>query len=205
MQTINKSLFKNTLTYTWFAYPIAGILMALLWLWAFPTFHDADAHRKLSIFLATDVTNQEFAENIKAKYNPDILRKVNLSYALPNTATYSEKLRIALSDSDILILTRPVFESYEGSNFGYGLYFVKITDYIKEQVQIDDSVVYNDYSIRLKNKGENHYLENYMTFADEDYVICFSQSSQNLGTAIYSWNGQYTNAFSFVHYLLEGE
>ena len=202
MQTINKSLVKNTFTYTWFIYPVSAVLLTLIWLWSFPTFHMPSAHQKIDAFFATDITSNTFADNILKKYDRENLRQINPSYALPGSALYVQKLQIAIGHSDVLVLTKTQFSQYK---IDYSLFFVPVTSYIQEKCQINESQVFDEYGITLKNKGENHYLESYMNFADDDYVIALSVTSKNLGSAINEDNAPYDNALTFVHYLLEGE
>ena len=202
MQTINKSLIKNTFTYTWFIYPVSAVLLTLIWLWSFPTFHMPSAHQKIDAFFATDITNNNFVDNILKKYDRENLRQINPSYALPGSALYAQKLQIAIGHSDILVLTKTQFNQYK---IDYSLFFVQVTSYIQEKCQINESQVFDGYGITLKNKGENHYLESYMNFADDDYVIALSVTSKNMGSAINEDNAPHDNALTFVHYLLEGE
>ena len=202
MQTINKSLIKNTFTYTWFIYPVSAVLLTLIWLWSFPTFHMPSAHQKIDAFFATDITNNIFADNILKKYDRENLRQINPSYALPGSALYAQKLQIAIGHSDVLVLTKTQFSQYK---IDYSLFFVPVTSYIQEKCQINESQVFDGYGITLKNKGENHYLESYMNFADDDYVIALSVTSKNMGSAINEDNAPHDNALTFVHYLLECE
>ena len=201
MQTLNKSAMKNTFTYTWFIYPMSAIILSLVWLWSFPTFHQPSAHQKIDAFFATDIKSEEFADNILKKYDREILREINSSYAFPGTTLDAQKLQLALTSSDVLILPKEHFERYK---VDFDLYFAKVTSYIQEKCQIEETRVLEDYGILLKTKGVEHYLENYMTFDDKDYVLVFSANSKNLGSAIDEDNAPYDNALTFVHYLLEG-
>ena len=201
MQTLNKSAMKNTFTYTWFIYPMSAIILSLVWLWSFPTFHQPSAHQKIDAFFATDIKSEEFADNILKKYDRENLREINSSYAFPGTTLYAQKLQLALTSSDVLILPKEHFERYK---VDYDLYFAKVTFYIQEKCQIEETRVLEDYGVLLKTKGVEHYLENYMTFDDKDYVLVFSANSKNLGSAIDEDNAPYDNALTFVHYLLEG-
>ena len=203
MQVLNKSLVKNTFTYTWFIYPAAGIILTLIWLWSFPTFHQPSAHQKIDAFFATEITNEKFIDLIKEKYAPEDLREVNISYSSPNNlAVYTEKLKIAITNSDFLVLTRKQFEAY-GVN--YGVFFSPVTSYIQEKCGVEESQVIDNYGIEFKKQGEAHYLEQYMTFEDADYVLAFSVSSKNLGEAGGKNNAEFDNALTFVRYLIEGQ
>ncbi len=202
MQTINKSLIKNTFSYTWFIYPASAVILTLIWLWSFPTFHMPSAHQKIDAFFATDIKSEIFADNILKNYNRENLREINPSYALPGSSLYVQKLQIAIGHADILVLTKQQFVQYKVS---YSAFFAPITSYVQEKCQINESQVFDEYGITLKSKDENHYLENYMSFADDDYVIALSITSKNLGSAINEDNAPYDNALTFVHYLLEGE
>ena len=159
---------KNTFTYTWFIYPMSAIILSLVWLWSFPTFHQPSAHQKIDAFFATDIKSEEFADNILKKYDRENLREINSSYAFPGTTLYAQKLQLALTSSDVLILPKEHFERYK---VDYDLYFAKVTSYIQEKCQIEETRVLEDYGVLLKTKGVEHYLENYMTFDDKDYVL----------------------------------
>ena len=203
MQTINKSLLKNKFAYTWFIYPVAGIILTLLWLWSFPAYHQPSAHQKINAFFATDIKNDSFADKILEKYDREQLREITPSYALPGSALYSQKLSIAIGNSDVLILTKTQFDVYK-NKANLSLFFAQVTSYVQEKCQIDETMVYQDYGIMFKTNGESHYLEQYMTFVEDDYILAFSISSQNLGSAIDEDNAPYDNAFTFAHYLIEG-
>ena len=201
MQKINKSLLKNTFTYTWFIYPVAGVILTLIWLWSFPAFHQPSAHQKINAFFATDIKNEQVFDKILEKYDREDLREIDPSYALPGSATYAQKLQIALGNADVLVLTKTQFDNYK---IDYSLFFVEVTSYVQEKCQITENQVYDGYGILLKNKGEAHYLEQYMTFAEDDYILTFSVASTNLGSAIHEENAPYDNALTFAHYLIEG-
>ena len=192
---------KNTLTYTWFIYPLSAIILTLIWFWSFPTFHMPSAHQKINAFFATEITSEAFADKILEKYDRENLREINVTYAYPGTPLYAQKLQIALSDSDVLVLPKTLFQKY---SVDYSLFFVETTSYIQDKCQVENSKVIDNYGIILKNKEENHYLEQYMTFQEDDYVIAFSTSSKNLGAAVKEDNAPYDNALTFVHYLIEG-
>ncbi len=181
---------------------MSAIILVLVWLWSFPTFHMPSAHQKIDAFFATDIKSEVFADNILKKYDRENLREINPSYALPGSATYAQKLQIAIGHSDILVLTKEQFVKYK---VDYSLFFVPVNSYVQEKCQIDETQVIDDYGILLKGKGESHYLESYMTFSNDDYVIAFSIASKNTGSAIKEDNAPYDNALTFVHYLLEGE
>ena len=201
MQTLNKSAVKNTLTYTWFIYPMSAIILSLVWLWSFPTFHQPSAHQKINAFFATDIKSDEFADKILEKYERETLREINAEYAFPGTTLYAQKLQLALTNSDVLILPKEHFERYR---VDFDLYFAEVTSYIQEQCQIEETRVCENYGVLFKTKGVEHYLESYMTFDDKDYILVFSANSKNLGSAIDEDNAPYDNALTFVHYLLEG-
>ena len=201
MQTLNKSLMKNTFTYTWFIYPMTAVILSLVWLWSFPTFHQPSAHQKIDAFFATDIKSEEFANKILQKYERENLREINSTYAFPGTSLYAQKLQLALTSSDVLILPREHFERYRSE---FALYFVEVTSYVQEKCQVEETRVCENYGILLKTKGAEHYLENYMTFDDKDYILVFSANSKNMGSAIDEDNAPYDNALTFVHYLLEG-
>ena len=201
MQKFNKSMAKNTFYHTWFIYPVAATVLTLIWLWSFPVFHTPSAHQKINVFFATDVTSENFTKPILEKYNKEDLRQINPSYALPGTAAYYQKCQIALSNCDILILTKSAVETYKSS---YDTYFAPITSYVQEKVGIEESKIKDEHAILFREQGVAHYLDEYMTFIEEDYYLVFSITSKNLGSAINEDNGPYDNALSFAKYLIEG-
>lgn len=201
MQRINKSLVKNTLAYTWFVYPVSAVLLTLIWLWSFPTFHQPSAHERINVFFATDITNDKFTKPILEKYTKEQLRQINPSYAYPGTAAYLQKCRIALNVTDMLVLTKSAVQTYKNS---YEDYFVPITSYIQEKIGVEESEILDGYGVPFKKQGEPHYLDKYMTFMDTDYYLVFSVTSKNLGAAIKEDNAPYDNALTFAKYLLEG-
>ncbi|MBO4856359.1 MAG: hypothetical protein J5511_03200 [Bacilli bacterium] len=201
MQTLNKSLMKNTLTYTWFIYPMSAVILTLIWFWSFPAFHQPSAHQKINVFFATEMKSEEYLDKILTQYDREDLRQINATYATKTNPLYAQKLQIALSDSDILVLPKETFQKY---SVDYSLFFVEVNTYVQEKCQVNETVVVDNYGIILKNQGVDHYLDNYMTFEDADYVIAFSTSSKNLGAAVKEDNAPYDNALTFVHYLIEG-
>ena len=107
-----------------------------------------------------------------------------------------------MNNSDIMVLTKTTFEAYSKH---YVNYFVPIGSYVQEKIGIDESRIKDGYGVLLKNKDENHYLENYISFANEDYYLVFMISSQNLGSALDENNSAHDNALTFTRYLPEGD
>ncbi len=201
MQTFNKSRTKNIIAYTWFIYPVLAIILTLVWLWAFPAFHQPSAHQKLNVFLETDVKNESFIDPILEKYERENLREINTTYAVPGSAVYYQKLQIAMTNSDIFVLSKSSFEAYKTH---YDAYFVEVSSYIKDKCNIEDDKILDGYGVLFRTNGSPHYLDEYMSFMSEDYYLAFSQSSKNLGSTFSEDNAYYDNALTFAKYLLEG-
>ena len=200
MQTINKSLVKAKLTYTWFIYPVSVVLLSLIWLWSFPLAHQPKAHEKIEMYIEADVKSEKFANKILEKYNREQLRAINIDY--PNGIGSSTKLRMAFERCDMLIIPQGLFQTY---NHNYNDVFAEITPYVQEKCQIDGSLVIDDKAILLKAADTNHYLSEYIEFkSDLTYVITFLSRSKNLGVAIDEKNAKYDNALTVAHYLIEG-
>ncbi len=201
MQTLNKSLAKNTFTYTWYLYPIAAVFLTLLWLWAFPVVHQPTAHEKIELYISVDVKSEKFAKNILTQYDPHQLRAINVDYPSGGMGG-SQKLRMAFERCDMMILTQGMFETY---NRVYKDVFAEITSYVQEKCQIDSSLVVDDRAIMLKQANVAHYLDEYISFESNlNYVIVLLARSKNLGAAINEDNAKYDNALTVTHYLLEG-
>lgn len=202
MQIFNKSIVKNTLAHTWFIYPVSAMILTVIWLWAFPSFHQPSAHQKINVFFATDVTNEKFVDPILEKYDRENLREINVSYASPTSVGYYQKFKIAINTVDILVLTKSTFQTY---SHDYDTFFVPITGCVKSTAHISDERIIDNYGVMLKKSDETNYLSEYMTFnSEEDYVLTFSVTSQNLGAAINEDNAPYDNALTFARFLIEG-
>ena len=199
MQTLNKSLAKNTFTYTWYLYPIAAVFLTLLWLWAFPVVHQPTAHEKIELYIDTDVKSEKFAKNILTQYDPHQLRAINIDYPSGGMGA-SQKFRMGLERCDMMILTEGAVSSYKNSGI-----FAEITPYIQEKCQIDSSLIIEGYGIRLKQANTAHYLDEYISFdTNYIYLLVLLARSKNLGAAINEDNAQYDNALTVAHYILEG-
>ena len=205
MQVINKAAVKKTLAHTWYIYPIAGVLLTFIWMWAFQSFHQPSAHQKLNIFFATEVRNKKFIDNIQNKYDKEKLRQVDYSYSLPSVTGYYDKLRIAISNADIFVLTEEALKGFENYADQYFLafnenlkstYLVSSTDYL----QIKEK----DYGVLLKEKNQDSWLKSYMSFDEsQNYYIAISIASKNIGAALDSNNTYYDNALTFAKHLLK--
>ena len=200
MQTINKSLVKNTFTYTWFIYPIAAVLLSLIWLWSFPLAHAPSEREKIEMFIYADVISEKFADNILKKYDREKLRAINMDYTASMGAT--EKIRMGFTRCDMMILPQGTYLSNKSA---YSDVFAEINPYIQEKCQIDSSLVVEDYGILLKAANTHHYLSEFIKFDSSiDYVITFLARSKNLGAAFDENNAKYDNALTVAHYLIEG-
>lgn len=201
MQTINKSLLKNTLTYTWFIYPLSAVILSLLWIWIFPIAKRPSAHLRLEVFVAAKVKSNKVFNKILDKYEKDQLKQINVDSVKHSNSFYGQKIKIAFSTSDIMILQKGSFDIYKHSGLEY---FAPITSYVQEQVNIEESQVLDGFGISLKVKNESNYLDEYIDFEDNDYVLCFTASSPNLGLVNGEDNAKHNNALTFARYLLEG-
>lgn len=205
MQRVKKSSLKQTLVYTWYLYPLIGIFLALLWLWAFPTFHQPTAHQMLNIFFASEVKSGSFLKELSKDYDRETLRQVDYSYSLREAPGFANKLQIAVNSSDILILDEPTLKDFEKSIDNF---FVEIDDSIKTNYLKDSYTYYNkegkDYAILFKEKEQDHYLKEYMDFNEsENYYLVLSVSSKNLGNIYDENNAHYDNALTFINHLMK--
>lgn len=211
MQLINKAAIKRIFTHTWYIYPILSGIIAVIWLWAFPTYHQPTKHETLTLFFSTELKNDKFLNGLMKHYPQEKLREVEDHYAYPNgSSAYYTKLKTYLSNSDLLILDKPTLEDFVGYQ---DRFFHNITDEIKSEYITGEHEYYTytdseentyTYGVKLKSKEVEHYLSKYMTFDElSDYYVVISTSSVNVGTLRGKNNKAYDNALTFMNYLLE--
>ena len=211
MQLFNKEGAKKTFAHTWYVYPLLIGLITVVWIWAFQAFHQPSAHQKILMFFATRITDSSFATDIqKSYYAREDLREVEAYHSLPTAAGYYAKLQMYLNGSDMLILDQKSIDDFKGYQ---DKFFIEIDDELINEYSLtgyefytytDDQQISHKYGIKLKNKTETHYLDNYMTFDDNyDYYITLSTTSKNLGYLGGKENTPYDNAITYMKHLLE--
>lgn len=203
MQLFNKSSAKRIFIHTWYLYPIGAIILTLIWLWAFPTYHQPTKHQTISIFFAAEVKDESFLKNIKSNYEREQLREVTPSYCLPSATVFGQKMKIANNYADILVLNETTFAKYDSQD---NQLFAEIDTNMKTNY-FTNNVFYNngqkDYGILLKSDEIGANLAKYLTMENENYYLCFSLASKNLGKSGGEENAYYDNALTFAKYLLE--
>lgn len=204
MQLINSSSIKKTFAHTWYLYPIAIAITAILWLWGFQAFHQPSAHQSLTIFFASEVKDSTFTTHILNQYEKEDLREIKISYSLREGAGFTTKLQLAINTGDLLVLDEKTLSEFNGHQSDF---FTEITSEVKNQYYPNSYTYYSDdgkdYGIFLKGKGENHYLNSYMNFDEnEDYYIVLLVGSQNLGKITSLENEHYDNALTVVNRLI---
>ena len=208
MQYINRNSIKNTFAHTWYMYPVGVALVSMIWIWSFYAFHQPSSHQKINIFFATDVRDDSFLKEIQNKhYDKEKLREVSHSYSLPGNAIFVQKLQIALTNTDMMILDEETLSGFKNS---YGEQLVEISTYIKDNYLSNTHTYYDfdskNYGIIIKEKNSTCYLSKYMTFDEEkDYYLVLNQASTNLGKVTSEDNSYYDNALTYMDYLLEGK
>lgn len=208
MQILNKNAIKNTFAHTWYLYPISIGLIVGIWVWSFHAYHLPSAHQKIDVFFSSEVRNGDFLKSIMNKhYEKEKLRDVTYSYSLPTGATYYQKLQIAISNSDMMVLDKNTLEGFANQYQGT---LVEITNDVKTKYLTSEHTYYQfnskDYGILIKEKSVVNYLSNYMTFDEEqDYYLVLNQASKNLGSIYDEGNAYYDNALTYMNYLLEGD
>lgn len=203
MQLFNSSSAKKIFTHTWYIYPIGALLLSLIWIWAFPTYHQPTKHQTISIFFAAEVKDDSFLKNIQSNYEREKLREVTPSYCMPDATVFGQKMKIANSYADILVINETVFKRYESQ---YSDLFAEIDSNMKENYFKDNSYYTSsgkDYAVLLKSKDVTSKLEDYLLMENENYYLCFAVGSNNLGKSNSPENEYYDNALTFAQYLLE--
>ena len=210
MQLLNKQAIKNAIAHTWYLYPISITLITLLWIWGFSAFHMPSAHQTISIFIEAEVKNDSlFHDIMNKKYDKEKLRELTISYSSKDRSGYLDKLRIALSTSDIMIFDEDTMGGFINQ---YEDYLVCFDDYIVDNYLDSPQQYYKfsdeeyGYGILIKEKGVENYLNTYITFDESlDYYLVLSKSSSNLGARYEVGNAYYDNALTYMGYLLKGE
>lgn len=213
MQLFNKAAAKRIFTHTWYIYPLLAGIITIIWLWAFPAFHQPTKHETLTLFFATELKNEKYLNQIKKHYSEEKLREVETHYHLPDDSrAYYQALETYAANSDLLILDDLTVKDFVNSDHRDELLY-QITDEVKTNyiTSEHDYYTYTDdqgstyaYGVKLKDKGVDHYLSTYMTFDEmRDYYIVLSTSSVNVGALRSKSNAAYDNALTFMNYLLE--
>ena len=207
MQLFNKVAAKKSLVHTWYIYPILVTISTLLWVWGFGAFHQPSAHQKLTLFFATDITNESFLKDIQSEhYSRETLREVSAYSSLPSMGSaYYQKLKLYISNSDILVLDENTLDEL---SVALDKAFVPFTNEVKTKYLFNGNSYYSvddkDYGVLIKKKGEPSYYSSFMTFEEErDYYLTLSLSSSNLGKMLDESNEKFDNALTFMHYLIE--
>lgn len=200
MQLFNKSSAKKIFAHTWYLYPVGAAILSVIWIWAFPTYHQPTKHQTISIFFAAEIKNDSFLKDIQSNYEKEKLREVTPSYCLPSTTVFGQKMKIANNYSDILVLNETTLAKFDSQD---NELFVEISSNMKNSYFANSECYSNgtkDYGILLKNKDK---LEKYMTMENENYYLVFASASTNLGSFNSPENEYYDNALTFAQYLLE--
>ena len=211
MQLLNKSAIKKTFAHTWYIYPLLIGIITILWIWGFQVFHLPSSHQTLVMFFATNITDNSFAKDIqKTYYQREELRQVDTFYSLPTTSGYYTKLQLYLQKGDMLILDKKTIDDFKGYQERF---FIEIDDELITRYELtnyefytytDSESVEHRYGIKIKDKSQKGYLDDYMTFDPSfDYYITLSTSSVNLGYLGGKANTPYDNAITYMKHLLE--
>ena len=202
MQLMNKSQVKKSFIYTWYIYPILVAVASILLLWGFEAYHLPKGYQKINIFIAGNVTNEKFKNEIQSHFDEDEVREIYYHYAEPSRNEYASKLNLYLSDTDLLILPEKNLEE-----FGKYLdtFFLDINEETKNNY-LDKNYQYYDneeksYGVLLKDDSKHTWLEDYMSFEDGAFYLVLSQTSNSAGSLK---NQKHDNALKAMKYILEG-
>ena len=203
MQIFYKEASKRILAHTWYIYPLVIILVSVLLVFAFQAYHQPSAHQMLTLFLATEVKDTKFIDDISSNYKKEDLRKVTTHYALSSATGFANKLQLYMNVSDLLILDEVTLNKMEGH---YNGFFFEIKSEIKEQYFKSDALTYTnsdkDYGILIKEKNKDSNLSKYMLFDETvNYYLLLSVGSKNMGVLSGEENKNYTNGLTFASYL----
>lgn len=222
MQRFNKDQCKRLFHYNWFVYPIIILVVSLLWVWGFQTFHLPTHYEGLTVFIGARKDKFEYQEKLKNVFTPHLREFEDIGIKRDTGNIYFDKLNIALNDySDILIIDDYTMDLFRGSDkegekadSRFPQFFTKLnTDYVKSFLPNDtkfyvDPLDKNGDSYALEfnaGKGfDKHWLYSDMEFDKEQkYYLLLSYTSINLGE-INSKDNKSTLALDAIKYFYNG-
>lgn len=162
--------------YTWL-YILTLIFSIVLVIHVFTILSKVKATEKLSIFIAA---NQVETNGLIQDYNLDTLKNIEIDYYDPNDNLFNKVLLTrGVNYTDIIILPVSMLNNIRiMSNF-------KILDYevISQYIDIEKSDIFtfNDklYGLPIYY-GNDGYLDSYINYQDEPYVLLFNIDSKNI-------------------------
>lgn len=201
MKIISSKSIKHTIQYTWWLYLLVPVLATFLFYWSFNIYHRPTAYEKVSIFVAAEVTDTSFTEDLLKKVDSDSLKEIGVASCDVNAARYEEKLSVVgLNNCDLLILPTSTFELIK--NEPLSNYFLPLDSDLQNYAVGD---YYEKDSTKFGYKVTNSWLNpTYASFEkDTDYYLVFNTISKNIGE--YREKGDTNeNALKVAKAILEG-
>lgn len=173
---MNEQIKRHFRLYLWL-YIVTLIFSIVLITHIFSLLSRVKETEKLSIFIAADdVAYSRLSEDFKL----DTTKKIEVDYYDPNDNLFNKVLLTrGVNFTDIIILPVSLLDNIRiMSNF-------KILDYevIKKYIEIEESDIftYNGklYGIPIYD-GSNGYLDSYINYNNEPYVLLFNIDSKNI-------------------------
>lgn len=205
MRIFDRQMAKKGFAHTWYLYPLGAIVLSAIWAASFYLYHQPSAHQRLSLFFGANVAKESFIDDLKNRFDREELQRVDLSYAAKDNALYYSKLRIAVSQADLLILDQETLESFQTHTPES---FLPFDDALKRDYLSSPSYYaydQKDYGALLKEAGVASSYDSAVLFdPDRSYYLVVSAASKNIGSYLNEGNQAYTNALRMARYLLEG-
>ncbi|MFA5686739.1 MAG: hypothetical protein WCZ47_00360 [Bacilli bacterium] len=173
--------FKKRLAYDWIYYVLSIVLSIVLWRGAFGLLHRYKFYEKIELFIAANIVDDSFNEEIILQVNDPSLKSFELNQALPSDSAFASKLQyVGYQYSDLLILSESVI-----SNIACDEVFLLIDQEIKESYLEKEEEYFlfeeESYGFLLRDVNKSSWLDEYINFdISEKYYLFVSGASQNI-------------------------
>ena len=196
-----KKQFKKTFSYTWYLYLIALVVPCVAFPLAFSFMHRPQEYEKLSIFLSTNVKENDFSNKIENDFKDKGVRAVDIVSYDPedNEYLYLQKLNVVgINKCDILIIPESMVSTLNPKTS-----MIEFNVDIKAQCDVENEIFYNydglDYGVELTDKTP--LLEYGLVKKTAKYYAFLGGKSWNAGE--YSLKSPNTsNAFDLMRFIV---
>ncbi|NMV82444.1 MAG: hypothetical protein GX816_02705 [Erysipelotrichia bacterium] len=182
MKIFSKEVFVKSIHYDWVYYVLSVFAIIGLWSWAFGIFHRPKPYERLEIFVAAQIQDDSFCQEIEDEFGPEGLKLVESNQALPNDNAFQSKLQVVgYNASDLLILPESIF-----ANLHFFEVFIEIDNTIKDNYLTGQENFYSheghDYGLLIRGGEKESWLDEYLNFdVNDNYYLFISGSSHNIG------------------------
>jgi len=174
--------FNRALRYDWPLYLVLPVVASLAISYLFSVVHEPAAYEKLNVFVASNsLESAAFCQNLQNKFSPSGLKKASTVQSNPSDAVFPQKLSVVgYGGSDLFLLPESVLAKCKPEEA-----FLPFSERFKTSHVTEAEPRYylsNDiaFALRVKKKGEDSWLGEYIGFLDEDYYLALNTTSKNL-------------------------